>query len=1154
MEEFAEELRTPPVALVSLVGCPELHPTISAHLHSDQPPINTLALPDFSNLPAVFSNKDDKDSNPSSSAGILKRDWLLKHRTRRPAVVAALFTSQHISGDPAQWLQVSTELDNLKAVIRGRNIRLLLIIVQSTADDISEDRLSPFCKRAELDPKHLIVMIPNDASELKQSLSRISSALAELANSYYKDEGRNIKMRTERKSSISVESYIRYCFKVAVYAEFRRDWAEALRSYEDAYHALREMVGTSTRLPAIQRLVEIKSMAEILSFKISTLLLHGGRIMEAVTWFRQHIGSYRRLEGAPEVAFMHWEWMSRQFLVFAELLETSSATVQGIPSLDLGTASKSFTEWDLLPAYYYQFAANYLKEKRSCFEVSLSMTETGHEISGNDESVIPSAFVGQFARLLEESDELSVQLLTDEEYVRYTLSEGKRFQDAFEIIALLKKSSEWYANLKALRIASFCWFQMGVEYFSLHDYTNSKQVFDRVASLYRKEGWVILLWEVLGYLREVCRRQSELNNFVEYSLEMAALPVVPDNFKECGPEGPACLSQRETIHKEVFGLVRGESDLTSEGDGSMLKVTEDRPVHLEIDLVSPLRVVFLASVAFHEQTVKPGLSTMVTLSLLSQLPLAVEIDQLEVQFNQAECNFTIINGQKRQLAADVDGKHIRRMEAAPFLELVPNQWLRLAYDIKSEQSGKLECISVIAKMGDNFTVCCRAESPASMNDLPPWKFEDRVDTYPTKDPALAFTGQKAIQVEEPEAQVDLTLASSGPALVGEGFIIPVNVASKSHAIHSGELKINLVDVRGSGLVSPREAEPFSTDSHHVELISVVTPEGEETSNGIRKIQHSFGLVSVPFIDKGGSWACKLEIKWHRPKPVLIYVSLGYLPQNSESCTSKIHVHKSLQIEGKTAVVVNHQFMLPFRSEPLLLSSVKPAFNREQLTSVPSNKSSVLVVSTRNCTEVPLQLLSVYLEVGDEDNQIHLGKDPIDSALLVPGEEFKRIFPVIPEENSAKLRIGAVCLKWRRFLGAEQQEISSTEADVVLSKHKLPDVNLEQSPLVVSWECPPHAVLGTPFTYFVKISNQTKLLQEIRLSLTDSQSFVVSGSHTDVIFVLPKSEHILSYKLVPLASGSHQLPRVTLNSVRYSVVFQASSSASSVVVFPSERDA
>lgn len=117
------------------------------------------------------------------------------------------------------------------------------------------------------------------------------------------------------------------------------------------------MVGTSKRLPAIQRLVEIKTVAEQLHFKISTLLLHGGKVGEAVTWFRQHNGSYRRLVGTPEAVFLHWEWMSRQFLVFGELLDKSSAAITNISSLALGTADKPLSEWESRPAYYYQVSA-----------------------------------------------------------------------------------------------------------------------------------------------------------------------------------------------------------------------------------------------------------------------------------------------------------------------------------------------------------------------------------------------------------------------------------------------------------------------------------------------------------------------------------------------------------------------------------------------------------------------------------------------------------------------------------------------------------------------------------------------------------------------------------------------------------------------------
>ncbi|TXG59253.1 hypothetical protein EZV62_013826 [Acer yangbiense] len=1162
-----EEYRTPPVSLVSLVGCAEHQAVISRHLLAEQPPINTLALPDLSNFLLLLAQKDS--SKPPQASGILRRDWLIKHRTRIPSVVAALFSSDQVSGDPTQWLQVCSDLDNLKAVLRPRNIKLVVVVIfqSSSKDDINEDRYLALRKRAEVDTKYLLNFNFNDDTELKQSLTRhalyfcfFGSTFAELASTYYREEGRRIKTRIEKKSYSSIDFNIRYCFKVAVFAEFRRDWVEALRSYEDAYHTVREMIGTSTRLPPIQRLVEIKTVAEQLHFKISTLLLHGGKVKEAVIWFNQHNASYRKLVGAPEVIFLHWEWMSRQFLVFAELLETSSVSVPSISSLVSGTADGALTEWQFHPSYYYQLAAHYLKEKRLSLELTLSMSETAIEIDSSAESVVPSVYVGQFVRLLEQGD--AVQPLTDEEYTRFAIAEGKRYQDTFEIIALLKKSCESYGNLKPRRMGSYCGLQMAAEYFAVGDFSNAKQLFDEVASQYRQEGWVTLLWEVVGYLRECSRKSGSVKDFIEYSLEMAALPVLsgtdPQGFKECGPAGPPSLSQREIIHKEVFQLVSGEAGSASAEDNNDIKINGDNPLHLEIDLVSPLRLVLLASVAFHEQIIKPGVSTSITLSLLSQLPLNVEIDQLEVQFNQSKCNFIIVNAQRPPLAATTEDQEGHRVESAPSLTLATNKWLRLTYDIKSEQSGRLECISVIAKMGPHFTICCRAESPASMEDLPLWKFEERVETFPTKDPALAFSGQKATHVEEPDPLVDLNIGASGPALAEESFIVPVTVVSRGHDIYSGELKINIVDVRGVGLFSPRETEPSAIESHHVELLGVVGPEGEDksqlNSDEIKKIQQSFGLVSVPFLKNGDSWSCKLEIKWHRPKPVMLFVSLGYSPHSNESTAQKVNVHRSLQIEGKTAVEISHRFMLPFRREPLLLTRIKPAPESENLPSLPSNETSLLIISARNCTEVPLQLLSMSVDNEDGDSERscsvqHGGEDNLGPALLVPGEEFKKVFAIIPLVDSSKLNLGTVCLRWRR----NDHSGSTITETWVLTKHKLPEVELEVSPLVVSLECPPYAILGEPFTYLVKIQNQTPLLQEIKFSLADAQSFVLSGSHSDTFFVLPKSQHTLSYKVVPLASGSQQLPKVTVTSVRYSAGFQASSTASTVFVFPSKPE-
>ncbi|KAF6174165.1 hypothetical protein GIB67_033697 [Kingdonia uniflora] len=1073
-----------------------------------------------------------------------------------------MFDSNHVSGDPAQWLQVCTDLDNLKVVVRGRNIKLVVVVVQSTVkEEVNEDRMIALRKRAEVDSKYLLVFLQNDS----ESLNRLTSTLAELANTYYREEGRRIKARIEKKNVNSMELNIRYSFKVAVYAEFRRDWVEALRFYEEAYHTIREMIGASTRLPPVQRLVEIKIIAEQLHFKVSTLLLHRGKIVEAMTWFRKHIACYKRLVGVPEVVFLHWEWVSRQFLVFAELLETSSATGSSTASLTSSMSERGLTEWEFYPAYYYQLAAHYLREKKCCLDLALSESETSgssiaNEFDSSSESVTPSVYVGQFAKLIEQGGTFAMQPLADSEYIRYALVEGKRYQDSFEIIALFKKSFESYRSLQAQRMASYCGNLMAIEYFTIGDFSNAKVIFNRIAGLYRQEGWVTLLWEVLGYLRECSRRLGSVKDFIEYSLQMAALPIlssVTSLFSELkgeyGPAGPPSLPQREIIHEEIFRLVKGEHILSSDEGIHRFEVTEDRPIHLEIDLISPLRLVLLASVVFHDQVVKPGSSTLITLSLLSQLPHPVEIDQLEIQFNQPDCNFVVTGARGSQVNANIDGQQGLRVETAPLLSLVTDKWLRLTYNIKSEQSGKLECISVIAKMGPWFTICCRAESPASMDDLPLWKFEDRVEAFPTKDPALAFSGQKVIQVEEPEPQVDLVVGSTGPALVGENFIIPVFIISKGHAIHSGELKINLLDARGGGLVSPREIEPFSKDNHHVQLLSILGPDGQDEAqndpDNISKVQEAFGLVSVPFVDIGQSWSCKLEIKWHRPKPAMLFVSLGYMPRGDDSNAQKLQVQRNLQIEGRTAVTIAHKFMLPFRRDPLMLKKIKPTVDSDQLVSLALNETSILVITAKNLSEVPLRLMSMSIEVDDDEigRSCTVGQgggDPGLDSLLVPGEEFKKVFSIIPEICSPNLGIGTVCLRWRRESAAE-------EGSTVVTKHKLPNVNVEIAPLVVSLECPPHAILGDPFTFFVRIKNQTLLLQEIKYSLTDSPSFVLAGPHDDTVFILPKSEHILGYKISALASGPQILPRVTLTSVRYSAGINPSSSASTIFVYPSK---
>lgn len=116
----------------------------------------------------------------------------------------------------------------------------------------------------------------------------------------------------------------------------------------------------------MQRVVEMKAVAEQLHFKISTLLLHSGKETEAVRWFREHASWYKQMLGPLEGAFLHWAWVSKQFQVFAELLHTSLATASQAPSPS-ATLQSAVSDRELQPAYYYHVSSVLKIKLASCY-------------------------------------------------------------------------------------------------------------------------------------------------------------------------------------------------------------------------------------------------------------------------------------------------------------------------------------------------------------------------------------------------------------------------------------------------------------------------------------------------------------------------------------------------------------------------------------------------------------------------------------------------------------------------------------------------------------------------------------------------------------------------------------------------------------------
>ncbi|KAL3675158.1 hypothetical protein R1sor_025106 [Riccia sorocarpa] len=1184
MDQYPEELRTPPMPLVALVGMPELHSAISLSLHTEQLPLNTLAIPDISKI-SIIGGKEKKpvDARMPPPVGILKADWLAKHRTRSPAVLAVLLSCEQVYGDPAQWLQVFSNIDTIKGVIRGRNIKLVVAVVQpSVLGDMNEDRLTALRKRAEVDAKNCLTFVTHE-SELKRSLLRLGSVMGELASMYYRDEGRRVKLRIEKKAYSSLELSVRYNFKVAVYAEFRRDWVTALKFYETAYSLLQEVITAHMELQPVQRIVELKAVAEQLHFKISTLLLHSGKESEAVKWFRQHIAWYKRLVGPPEGAFLHWAWVCKQYQVFAELLDNSLVTASPVTA-STPSPGPPVTDRELQPGYYLQIAASYMVLRRRCFESALATFEAFEEegavdvLAGPREEIGPPLYVGQAPRVLKRGSTVDLQSPTEAEFMRHVMAVEKSFAHTHATIDLLTRAHEHFKKIQAFRMIYQLGSEMGREYFNAREYEKAKRLFDSVSGMYRKEAWVSILGATLGYLRECARQLGLLQEYIEYALELASLPI-PATFgpdvehavvsgPEVGPAGPLGQFQSEQVHREVVGLLQGSTSVLPAREGETgMAVTEEHPVALEIDLVSPLRICLSAYVAFHEQVVKPGIKTSFTLSLVTHLPLSLRILELEIHFNQPRCNVILRSNGDAVPDNLRSNKKGEPAESIPCrndydLELEPSKWKRFTVDILPDHSGKLECLAVVARVGPFATLRCQVEGSATQSGIFLWMYEPGLDTSPVKDSSLGYFGQKMLQVEEAEPLVSVELFASGPALVGETFPVRILVTSKGHPVRGGELDVYLGAPNPAPAATPRSTSPgsSSTGPGPAEILRA----GEE---GDSKPYLEFtGPLQLPSLEPDEEWATTVYMRWSEAKPVNLMAFLGYqlkenlISDEAGSPCPRLRVQKSLFLLCEEALDVSYQYVAPFRKD-FLLEGGLAAEQSKTTVALPLDEASIFVVTLKNSSSLTVYVDSI--NVVERDAAVcsirkSANRGDKGGVRLSPDQVFTQLFHVRPLVVSSGVNIGPIEICWRRELPVGNAsaspdipvEISQGFADPVTRLFSLDPVLVESPPLIVTFDCPPSALLGVPFMCSMNMQNTTSSLQEVSFSVFDTQSFIFSGAHSDTLSILPKSSFALSYKLVPIAAGMQQLPQVRFTSTRYDAGFQPSSLSTQLFIYPS----
>ena len=123
----------------------------------------------------------------------------------------------------------------------------------------------------------------------------------------------------------------RYSFKVAWFYEFQGNADKALRHYRVAYATLSTLASSfqgtdharTSKIPFSREFRDpcgqVKGVADYANFKICRLTLKQNKIKEAATQMQTHLW-YFRDTATNDVPHQHWGWLSRQHVIFAQLI------------------------------------------------------------------------------------------------------------------------------------------------------------------------------------------------------------------------------------------------------------------------------------------------------------------------------------------------------------------------------------------------------------------------------------------------------------------------------------------------------------------------------------------------------------------------------------------------------------------------------------------------------------------------------------------------------------------------------------------------------------------------------------------------------------------------------------------------------------------
>lgn len=477
-------------------------------------------------------------------AGLFKRGWFKKHQELVPSVCIVIvhWKSDEHSTWKTQESEIVKKILAVKETRTGKNTKFMALIVTKKAPPASEvqidantyqsteDFIYNIRKGSNMDSKNVILMKETELVDDQSFKVKISKPLRELIVNYYKEQTSMVKKyKSDINKTTQPYLFMRHRLKVAFYYDILMN--SGLTSQPSIQKLIKYLTQSYSALQNVSPLdfhvEEIKTLGDILNFKLCFIKLSDKKIDMGVKQFLKHMSWYKTIHEEDFTAncvdeFKFHSRLYLQYRMMGEILER-------IPP-NLLAQDQRYQN----PGFYYQAAATHAKYRKT---FAIQACEPHRDLiesifSGNDDLVVKikvedyhyvTGYYGKPIEMPELSDALRYSNGLTIRNVRDIAREIMLTKHSETIIQMLTNAYNRF-NVKSesqlKRMMYYIASSIASEHYESGNWEKSKLFFDKIAKHYRKEQWYELLTVVLQRSLE-CSKQLKLSKqFVLHSLEL----------------------------------------------------------------------------------------------------------------------------------------------------------------------------------------------------------------------------------------------------------------------------------------------------------------------------------------------------------------------------------------------------------------------------------------------------------------------------------------------------------------------------------------------------------------------------------------------------------------------------------------------------------